>query len=107
MLASSLACVVTATGIYVIRRHEGWGKQNTVYFMSFAAGVLISVSFTHIIPRSFDLQARAPLFLLLGFMGLYLSNRFLNALVCHEYNSPDAATGIIPCWRSGIPSWTG
>ncbi len=105
MLASLLACAVTVIGIYVIRRYERWGRRNTVYFMSFAAGVLISVSFTHIIPKSFGMQESAPLFLLLGFMGLYLSNRFLNALVCHEYDSPDLATGIIPMLAIGFHSF--
>ena len=38
MLASSLACVVTTIGIYVISKYEAWGRGNTVYFMSFAAG---------------------------------------------------------------------
>jgi zinc and cadmium transporter len=46
---SSLAAIVTTTGIYVIRRFERWGRENTIYFICFAAGVLISVSFLHII----------------------------------------------------------
>ena len=39
--ASSLAAIVTSMGIYVIRRFEQWGRENTVYFICFAAGVLI------------------------------------------------------------------
>ncbi len=105
VLASSLACIVTTIGIYVIRKYEQWGRENTAYFMSFAAGVLISVSFIHIIPKSFTMKDSAPLFLLLGFMGLYLSNRFLNALVCHEYASPDISTGIIPMLAIGMHSF--
>ena len=53
ILASSLACVVTTIGIFVIGKYEEWGRGNTVYFISFAAGVLVSVSFIHIIPNSF------------------------------------------------------
>lgn len=47
LLASVLACLVTMTGIYIIMKYEKWGNQNVVYFVSFAAGVLISVSFIH------------------------------------------------------------
>ena len=50
ILASSMACLVTSIGIYIIRKYEKWGTDNIAYFMSFAAGVLISVSFIHIIP---------------------------------------------------------
>jgi hypothetical protein len=38
LLTSTLACVVTTIGIYVIGKYEDWGSQNIVYFMSFAAG---------------------------------------------------------------------
>jgi zinc and cadmium transporter len=42
---SFLAAFVTSMGIYVIRRFEKWGPKNSIYFICFAAGVLISVSF--------------------------------------------------------------
>ncbi|MBT8365476.1 MAG: ZIP family metal transporter, partial [Deltaproteobacteria bacterium] len=57
--ASSLAAIVTTIGIYVIRRFERWGSENTIYFICFAAGVLISVSFLHIIPKAFSMNADA------------------------------------------------
>lgn len=64
ILASSLACIVTTIGIYVISKYETWGRSNIVYFMSFTAGVLISVSFIHIIPESFQMNDAAPAYLL-------------------------------------------
>jgi zinc transporter ZupT len=54
--ASLLAAVVTTTGIYVIRRFEPWGRKNTIYFICFAAGVLISVSFLHIMPKAYSMN---------------------------------------------------
>jgi zinc and cadmium transporter len=105
LLASSLACAVTTSGIYIISRYERWANRNAVYFMSFAAGVLISVSFVHIIPKSFDMNSSAPIFLLLGFMALYLLNRFLNVFVCQQRECPDLATGIIPMLGIGFHSF--
>lgn len=105
LLASSLACVVTTIGIYVIGQYTHWGSQNAVYFMSFAAGVLISVSFIHIIPKSFTMNEQGPIFLLIGFMGLYLFNRFLNAFVCHEHERPDLVVGVIPMLGIGFHSF--
>jgi zinc and cadmium transporter len=105
LLASLLACVVTTVGIYIIGRYEDWANQNAVYFMSFAAGVLISVSFVHIIPKSFGMNDSSPLYLLMGFMGLYLFNRFLNVFVCQQRECPELAMGIIPMLGIGFHSF--
>lgn len=105
LLASCLACVVTTVGIIVIGRYEKWGKDNAAYFMSFAAGVLISVSFIHIIPKSFEMNASAPLFLLAGFLALHLFNRFLKAYVCHEIECENLTLGIIPMLGVGLHSF--
>ena len=105
LLASFLACVVTTIGIYVISRYERWGREYSAYFMSFAAGVLISVSFIHIIPKSFEMNSTAPMFLLAGFLAIYLSNRFLNQYICHEYECADYAVGVIPVLGIGLHSF--
>jgi len=105
ILASSLACGVTMIGIYVISKYERWGREHSTYFMSFAAGVLISVSFVHIIPKSFEMNSTAPAFLLVGFLAIHLSNRFLNLYICHKYECADYAVGIIPMLGIGFHSF--
>ena len=106
ILTSFLACAVTTIGIYVISKYEQWGREYSAYFMSFAAGVLISVSFMHIIPKSFEMNGSAPMFLLAGFLGIYLSNRLVRLYVCHEYECTDyAAIGIIPMLGIGLHSF--
>jgi zinc transporter ZupT len=105
IFASTLACVVTIIGIYVIRRYENWGSSNVAYFMSFAAGVLISVSFIHIIPESFRMNVTSPIFLLVGFMFLYLINRFLKSYICHEYERVNYTLGLIPMLGIGFHSF--
>lgn len=105
ILVSFLACGVTTMGIVIISKYERWGKEHSAYFMSFAAGVLISVSFMHIIPKSFEMNASAPMFLLVGFLGVYLSNRLVKLYVCHEYECTDYAMGIIPMLGIGFHSF--
>ena len=105
LLASFLACAVTTIGIYVISKYERWGREHSAYFMSFAAGVLISVSFMHIIPKSLEMSSTAPVFLLAGFLAIYLSNRFLNLYICHDYECADYAMGIIPMLGIGFHSF--
>jgi len=105
ILASFLACLVTMIGIYVISKYEQWGREHSAYFMSFAAGVLISVSFMHIIPKAFQMNEAAPVFLLVGYLGIYLTNRLLNLYLCHEYDCTSYIIGIIPMLGIGFHSF--
>lgn len=103
---STLAAAVTTLGIYTIRRFTDWGHRNTTYFMCFAAGVLISASFLHIIPKSLSMNPQASVWLLVGFLGLHLFNRFITAFVCEK--DPDRkeyALGIVPMLGIGFHSF--
>lgn len=105
LLASTMACLVTTAGIYVISKYEAWGNKNVIYFISFAAGVLISVSFIHIIPEAINMNSNAPIFILIGFVGLYLINRFISIFVCHEHECKNLAIGLIPMIGIGFHSF--
>ncbi|HSH28489.1 MAG TPA: ZIP family metal transporter [Thiohalobacter sp.] len=105
LTTSGLAALVTSLGIYTIRRFTAWGHRNTTYFMCFAAGVLISASFLHIIPKSFAMNPNAPFWLLGGFLGLHLFNRFITAFVCErDPDRKDYAIGVVPMLGIGFHS---
>jgi zinc and cadmium transporter len=103
--ASTLAAMVTTIGIYVIRRFERWGRENTIYFICFAAGVLISVSFLHIIPKAFSMNVNAPIYLFAGYISLHLFNRFINAFVCDKSSDEQYGIGLVPMLGIGFHSF--
>lgn len=103
--SSVMAAMVTAAGIYTIRRFETWGRKYSIYFVCFAAGVLISVSFLHIIPKAFDMNTHAPVFLLCGFLLIHLFNRFVTAFVCERGPNPDYGIGLVSMLGIGIHSF--
>lgn len=105
LFTSLLAALVTTTGIYVINKFSKWGEKNTTYFIAFAAGVLISVSFTHIVPKSFGMNHYSPFYLLIGYFSLYIFNRFLDAYVCHKTGNSKYVFGVIPAIGIGIHSF--
>jgi zinc and cadmium transporter len=105
LTASALAALVTAIGIYTVRRFEAWGRKYSIYFVCFAAGVLISVSFLHIIPQAFAMSARAPAYLLAGFLSLHLFNRFVTAFVCERRQDPTYGIGLVPMIGIGLHSF--
>ena len=101
--ASLIAALVTTSGIYVIRRFQDWGRRNATYFSCFAAGVLIAVSFLHIIPKSLGMNPHAALYLLGGYLAMHVFNRFMTAYVCDK--NPDYAIGLIPMLGIGFHSF--
>jgi len=106
LATSSLAAIVTSIGIYTIRKFVGWGQRNTTYFMCFAAGVLISASFLHIIPKSLSMNPNASIYLLVGFFGLHLFNRFLTAFVCQKNPEKEQyGIGLVPMLGIGFHSF--
>ena len=106
LATSSLAAIVTTVGIYTIRKYANWGQRNTTYFMCFAAGVLISASFLHIIPKSIAMNPNSPIYLLVGFFGLHLFNRFITAFVCQkEPEKEKYGIGIVPMVGIGFHSF--
>jgi zinc and cadmium transporter len=105
-LATSLvAATVTTAGIYTIRRFEVWARQNTTYFACFAAGVLIAVSFLHIVPKSFVMSPQAPSYLFAGYLLMHLFNRFLTAYVCDKPATAEYALGLVPLLGIGFHSF--
>ena len=103
--ASALAAMVTTLGIFVIRNYEQWGRRNSTYFICFAAGVLISVSFLHIVPISVEMNRSAPIYLLAGYFSMHFLNRFITAYVCDRPTTADYAIGLVPMIGIGIHSF--
>ena len=103
--ASALAAIVTTSGIFVIRNYEQWGQRNSTYFVCFAAGVLISVSFLHLVPASMTMNDQAPVYLLAGYFSMHLFNRFITAYVCDRPTTSDYAIGLVPMLGIGIHSF--
>lgn len=106
LFMSSLAAATTSLGIYTIRRYAEWGQKNATYFMCFAAGVIITASFVHIIPKSLSMNSRAPVFILSGFFALHVFNRFITAFVCEKnVEAEDYTLGVIPMLGIGLHSF--
>jgi zinc transporter ZupT len=103
--ASTIAGVVTTAGILSIRCFETWARQNTTYFACFAAGVLIAVSFLHIVPKSFGMNEHAPTYLFVGYLLMHLFNRFITAYVCDKPQTADYALGLVPLLGIGLHSF--
>jgi len=104
VLASFVACGVTTMGIFVISRHADWARKYAQHFRSFAAGMLISISFLHLIPEALEMNGMAPAFLLGGFLGIYFTNRLVKLYACDLPDGVECTTGLIPVLGIGLHS---
>lgn len=105
LVASLCAAGVTTAGILAIRRYEAWALRNASYFACFAAGVLVSVSLLHLVPKAIALSAGAPVFILGGYLLMHLFNRFITAFVCDRPATEDYALGLVPMLGIGLHSF--
>lgn len=69
---SLLSTLVSVTGLLTIRYFSRWGRRNSVLFAAFAAGILISAAFLHLIPQALSrATAYGPLFIMAGYLLMY------------------------------------
>lgn len=105
ILASTLACIVTSIGVYVINKFANWGNKNVAHFMSFAAGVLITVSIMHILPEAYTMNNNAPLFVLIGYWSLHILNHILHQYKIPKHEEVELSLGLVPMIGIGIHSF--
>ena len=96
-----LAGVVNGMGILAIFNFGEWAEKNEYYFMCFAAGVLISVPLLLILPKAIEMNDKAGIFALIGFLFLFFSNRFVNSYTKEK----QTAFGAIAALGIGIHSF--
>ncbi|MCC7259908.1 MAG: ZIP family metal transporter [Alphaproteobacteria bacterium] len=105
LVASLIAATVTAAGIAVVYRFDRWCTERTAYFSCFAAGVLIAVSFLHIVPESLEMNHDAAFYLLGGYFFMFIFNRFVSSYVCNTHGHAHYALGLIPALGIGFHSF--
>ncbi|HAM39004.1 MAG: hypothetical protein A2474_02860 [Elusimicrobia bacterium RIFOXYC2_FULL_34_12] len=77
IISSIIAGIATIIGTIFIFANEKIAKNNSVYLISFAAGIMLATSFLHLIPESLEISEKVPFFVLLGFLIFYLIQNYL------------------------------
>lgn len=85
---SVIAAVVATTGILVMRYTPAFRNNKIDYFTSFAAGILLTAAFLHVIPEALEIDRTVGIFIAVGYFAMYLINRLLSTYVCHEHEHP-------------------
>ena len=60
-----------------------WSRRQLHFFLSFSAGLMLGATLMHLLPAAFELMGRmAPFWVLIGFLFLYLFEKFVTVHLC-------------------------
>jgi len=95
------SALLSSLGILAIYISKEWAEKVNVYFMCFAAGVLISVPLTFALPDAIEKNQYAGFAALVGFLFMFLSNH----LIEYKTGQKTLAFGITAVEGIGIHSF--
>jgi len=83
-----IAAFVTTVGLIAVAMREDWSRKHANLFGLAAAGMLLTLTLTHIAPSAFQRSVDAPMLLLAGFLG----GLFLSFIIPAIFPSSDGGT---------------
>ena len=81
VIYSMIAGISTQVGIVLVTLKEEWVLKRSHHVNSFAAGLILGITFFHLLPESLELHDSALFFVLSGFLLFYLLE---NVMVFHS-----------------------
>lgn len=84
LIYSLIAGAATVAGIYLVVSKEEWSRKNSVFLISFSAGILLSVALGHLMKEAQTLTASALPWLLISFLFFYIIEHGLILHTCLE-----------------------
>ena len=95
------AMIINGIGILTMYRNREFAERNKVYFICFAAGVLITAPLVHIFPHAMVGNQYAGIAALVGFLFMYSSNKIIKL----KTKEKELAFGITAIEGIGIHSF--
>ena len=81
---SLIAGAATLLGTWMVLRCEEWAERHSIFLISFAAGVMLTLAFAHLIPESLELFPHASIAVFIGFLIFYVLQQIIMFHACHE-----------------------
>lgn len=95
VIYSLIAALATLSGTTLLFYKQDWARRNSIYLVSFAAGVMLATAFLHLIPEAIGLSSQALPVVLCGILGFYLLQQLINLHHCHDEQCRLRNLGII------------
>lgn len=84
IIYSLIAGIATMLGTAMLFYKEVWARKNSLYLVSFAAGVMLATAFLDLMPEAISLTKGALWAVLLGILIFYVLQQSINIHPCHD-----------------------
>lgn len=95
LVYSLIAGLATVFGTYLIFRNEPFARRNSVSIISFTTGVMLSISFLHLLPEAKELYSDVWKIAFVGFVVFYILQEMIKFHPCHEEECEVHHLGLI------------
>ncbi|MFQ5586495.1 MAG: ZIP family metal transporter [Thermodesulfobacteriota bacterium] len=80
----TVAGLSSIAGVFILLANERWALRNSILFIGFAAGVMLTVAFLHILPEALEANQSALLIVLITLLVFYVLEHILMIHSCAE-----------------------
>jgi ZIP family zinc transporter/zinc and cadmium transporter len=84
ILYSVFAASAAMLGAFLVLKFHEWSEKNSLLIINFAAGVMLAIAFTHLIPEGAESNPNALYFVLLGFLIMFFLQFVILFHPCHD-----------------------
>ncbi|MDR3256073.1 MAG: ZIP family metal transporter [Endomicrobium sp.] len=81
---SFIAASAAMMGAIIVLTFHKWSEKNSFLIINFAAGVMLTLAITHLIPEGLELNHNLMIFVLLGFFIMFFLQFILLFHPCHD-----------------------
>ncbi|MCA6071062.1 MAG: ZIP family metal transporter [Endomicrobium sp.] len=84
IIYSLIAASAAMVGALIILTFHRWSERNSFLVINFAAGVMLTLAFAHLIPKGLELNPHTMLYSLLGFLIMFFLQFVVLFHPCHD-----------------------
>jgi len=84
MVYSFIAASAAMLGAMLILKFHKWSEKNSLFIINFAAGVMLTIAFTHLIPEGIAYNPHAVFYVLTGFFAMFFLQFVILFHPCHD-----------------------
>lgn len=104
LLYSVIAAAATIAGLYMLLAGKEWALKNSIYFVSFSAGVLLTAAFLHLLPEAIEANPQALSIVLVTLLVFYMLEHALAVHACREHGCEVHEVGTMAFIGIGLHS---
>jgi ZIP family zinc transporter/zinc and cadmium transporter len=86
---SLIAASAAMFGSIILITFHKWAEENSLLIINFAAGVMLTLAFSHLIPEGIELNPKTMIYTLLGFSIMFFLQFVVLFHPCHDQECPN------------------